>query len=264
MRRKKLIRPRIQLKMILAFLGVAFLALLLQFLLFQSTLSVLSRGHAARRRESCSSASRGTRCWCSAISVAILLPLTFFVGVIVTFRIRGADPPLRHALAGDRARRGSGHVPHPQERRTAGFSKTLNAALDRLKQGPRGSGVAEPAADFRARTSGLTHGVRMSLRSKIVADPLGRRAAVCSRRPRDPAHCSSLQSFVGLENARAEKDLQRVAHALKSEVDRVDRDCKYWAGTDELTASRADGNRSSWGRRSCRKRNREPRTTHLL
>lgn len=87
-RRKKLIQPRLQLTLILSFLGVAVLALLLQFLLFQSTLSVLA---ADLPQDGALLLERvpGFTLLVLAISLCVLLPLSFFVGVMVTFRIAG-------------------------------------------------------------------------------------------------------------------------------------------------------------------------------
>lgn len=87
-RRIKLIQPALQIRLISAFVGMAFLALTLQFLLFTSTLTELASelpedgatlldrvpDHVVR---------------ILIISFLIFLPLTFCVGVIITFRIAG-------------------------------------------------------------------------------------------------------------------------------------------------------------------------------
>ncbi len=131
-RRKKLIRPRIQLKLIMAFLGVSLLALLLQFLLFQSTLSVLA---ADMPQDGPILLERipGYTLLVLGISVAILLPMTFFVGVIVTFRVAGPiqrfDMHLQAIARGEDP--GTCRIRKNDELQD--FCATLNAALDRLK-----------------------------------------------------------------------------------------------------------------------------------
>lgn len=87
-RRKKLIQPRLQLRLILAFFGVATLALILQFILFATSLSNLaselpSEGPLLLER------IPSHTLWVLAVSFLVLMPLTFGVGVIVTFRVAG-------------------------------------------------------------------------------------------------------------------------------------------------------------------------------
>jgi len=87
-RRDRLVRPRLQLRLILAFLGVATIALLLQFALFASVLtSVASElpgdGQIFLER------TTGLSITILVVSMGVLLPLCFFVGVLVTFRVAG-------------------------------------------------------------------------------------------------------------------------------------------------------------------------------
>jgi signal peptidase II len=87
-RRIKLIQPRLQLRLILSFLGVTALALTLQFILFTSTLTRL----ASELPEDGPLLLELVPEHVLAvlfISTGVLLPLTFFVGVLVTFRIAG-------------------------------------------------------------------------------------------------------------------------------------------------------------------------------
>lgn len=87
-RRDRLVRPRLQLRLILAFLAVATTALLLQFALFASVIS----GAAAELPQDGAvmlEHTTGLSVTILLISVCVLLPLCFFVGVLVTFRVAG-------------------------------------------------------------------------------------------------------------------------------------------------------------------------------
>lgn len=118
--------------MILAFLGVAAIALLLQFALFAAVLSSAAAdlpedGQILLER------TTGLSLTILVISLGVLLPLCFFVGVLVTFRVAG---PLyrfeRHLEAIAR-----GVDPGPCRIRKGDelqeFCGTLNAALDRVR-----------------------------------------------------------------------------------------------------------------------------------
>lgn len=87
-RKKRLIQPRLQLRLILSFLGLSMLGLSLQFLL----LAAMLMNFAAELPED------GTLLvqelprmlgWVLALSLGICLPLTVCVGILVTFRIAG-------------------------------------------------------------------------------------------------------------------------------------------------------------------------------
>lgn len=87
-RRKKLVKPRLQLKLTLIFVGLSALSLLLQFVLFQSSLT-----NAALDLPNDSSLLIGMS---TALlnevlltSFLLFLPLTFLVGILTTFRIAG-------------------------------------------------------------------------------------------------------------------------------------------------------------------------------
>jgi signal peptidase II len=87
-RRTHLIQPRLQIKLIAAFMGMSTLALLLQFIVFTSRLSELAAdlpqdGPLVLER------IPSTVLWTGFLSFAVLLPLTFMVGVLVTFRVAG-------------------------------------------------------------------------------------------------------------------------------------------------------------------------------
>lgn len=87
-RRIKLIQPRLQLRMIAVFAGVALTSLLLQFLLFAQMLSRL----AVRLPNDALivlSELRGELISVLFVSLVVLLPLMFAIGVLVTFRVAG-------------------------------------------------------------------------------------------------------------------------------------------------------------------------------
>jgi hypothetical protein len=87
-RRKKLIDPRLQLRMTGAFLAMAALSLLLQFLLFAQNLSSVAAtlpqdGPVLMER------TGGLLGRTLLVSFGLLLPVTLLVGVMVTFRVAG-------------------------------------------------------------------------------------------------------------------------------------------------------------------------------
>jgi len=139
-RRKKLIQPRLQMRLILTFLGVALIGLMLQFLLFAATMSALADELPQdgpiliERIPSFTLAVLG-------ITVCVLLPLTITVGILTTFRIAGPlyrfEQHLKAIARGERVddcriRKGD----ELQE-----FCRTLNAAVNKLKS------RSDPAAD---------------------------------------------------------------------------------------------------------------------
>ncbi|QDU65516.1 hypothetical protein [Engelhardtia mirabilis] len=87
-RRIKLIQPKLQLRLTAIFGGVALTSLLLQFLLFMQMYSDLAM-RLPNDALLVLSEMRGELMGVLAFSVLVLLPLTFSVGVLVTFRIAG-------------------------------------------------------------------------------------------------------------------------------------------------------------------------------
>ena len=87
-RRIKLIRPRLQLKLVGSFVGLAALAMLLQFILLGARLtraaSDLSDGGGQL-----ADLVPGMLLSVLAISCAVLLPIIFAFGVLITFRVAG-------------------------------------------------------------------------------------------------------------------------------------------------------------------------------
>lgn len=131
-RRDRLVRPRLQLRLILAFLAVATTALLLQFVLFASVLSTAAAdlptdGPILLER------TTGLSLTVFVISMGILLPLCFFVGVLVTFRVAG---PL-HRFEKHLETIALGTDPGPCRIRKGDelqeFCATFNRALERMR-----------------------------------------------------------------------------------------------------------------------------------
>lgn len=87
-RRIKLIKPRLQVKLITAFTCVAGLALLLQYLLVAQRLSWTAARLPAGGQYLMEELP-GILLGVLAVSFAVLFPLTFAIGVIVTFRVAG-------------------------------------------------------------------------------------------------------------------------------------------------------------------------------
>lgn len=87
-RRQKLPKRKLQLKLIFAFVGIAAFGLLLQFILFLAALSSLAPELPQDGALLMENAS-GTLLFVLAVSCLVVLPLTFIIGVITTFRFAG-------------------------------------------------------------------------------------------------------------------------------------------------------------------------------
>jgi hypothetical protein len=87
-RRIRLVRPRLQLRLIGSFLGVALLALSLQYMVFLRVLAdtALSLPHDGAALMADAPRRLG---FVFTVSVVVLLPATFVVGLLVTHRIVG-------------------------------------------------------------------------------------------------------------------------------------------------------------------------------
>jgi MFS family permease len=87
-RLRKLVHPRLQLRLTLSFVGLAFLALAFQFVLFVSVMSqTLDAAPGAFADQFVRVADAYRRVF--LVSLAVVLPLTALVGVMATFRIVG-------------------------------------------------------------------------------------------------------------------------------------------------------------------------------
>jgi hypothetical protein len=87
-RRRKLIKPGLQLRLTAIFTGLCALSLLLQFILFQSALTSAALElptDSARMLD----LSQGIVLKVLAISFLACLPLTFLVGILTTFKLAG-------------------------------------------------------------------------------------------------------------------------------------------------------------------------------
>ncbi len=104
-RRIKLIRPRLQLKLVSVFAGIAILSLLLQCLLFYETMSgialLLPNDGLIVATE-----LNGNILRILLLSLLVLLPAIFWIGILVTFRIAGPvyrlETYLRQVARGER------------------------------------------------------------------------------------------------------------------------------------------------------------------
>jgi hypothetical protein len=146
-RRIKLIQPRLQLKLVLSFVGLSTLGLLLQFLLFASALARLAAdlpNDGALVAEAITSHLLVV----SAVSVVALLPLVSCVGVLLTFRLAGPLYRFEQHLAAIARGEDPGVCRIRQGDELQAFCKTLNAALDRLRAAP-----AVPSATEGGSTS---------------------------------------------------------------------------------------------------------------
>lgn len=131
-RRDRLVRPRLQLRLILAFLAVATTALLLQFALFSSVLTTAA-ADLPQDGQILIERTTGISLTILLVSLGVLLPLCFFVGVLVTFRVAG--PLYRFEKHLEAIARGVD--PGPCRIRKGDdlqdFCATFNAALTRLR-----------------------------------------------------------------------------------------------------------------------------------
>jgi hypothetical protein len=131
-RKKKLIQPRLQLRLIFTFLGVALLALLLQFLLFGASLSALASEMPTDGPILIDRIPQYTLL-VFGTSLCLLLPMTLCVGVLVTFRIAGPLYRFEQHLKAIARGEDPGVCRIRREDELQEFCQTLNAALDRLR-----------------------------------------------------------------------------------------------------------------------------------
>lgn len=87
-RRQKLVRPQLQLWLVGSFVGLAGLALLLQFLVLSFRLTS-SAGNLEGASGQLASEVPGLMLEVLVVSLAVLLPIIFVMGVLLTFRVAG-------------------------------------------------------------------------------------------------------------------------------------------------------------------------------
>lgn len=148
-RSQRLVDPRLQLKLSTWFLGLAVLALVFQYILLTTTMSGLSLdigGDAARAHEMIMSGCMRVL----GISLAVVLPATLIVGVLVTFRIAGPIARFTRFLEEIRAgkRPADCHVRRGDELQD--FCRLLNEATAPLRAHRHESEETEDAADEAA------------------------------------------------------------------------------------------------------------------
>lgn len=131
-RRKRLIQPRLQFRLIFTFLGIALLALLLQFLLFGATISRLAEDlpqDGPLLMERIPAFTLGV----FAVSLGVLLPMSVCVGVIVTFRIAGPLYRFEQHLKAIARGEDPGVCRIRREDELQEFCTTFNQALDKVR-----------------------------------------------------------------------------------------------------------------------------------
>ena len=87
-RRIKLIQPRLQIKLVSSFVGLAALALLLQFILLGARFSKAAAALPGSGGELAAQVP-GMLLGVLAVSFGVLIPIIFAFGVLITFRIAG-------------------------------------------------------------------------------------------------------------------------------------------------------------------------------
>lgn len=151
-RRIKLIQPRLQLKLIGTFLGMSALAMLLQFLLFTSSMSEVAAQLPEDGMILLSELQEAT--WqIFLLSFGMLLPLTFLVGVLVTFRWAGPLYRFKDHLG--RIARGErpGHCHIRKGDELQDFCELINKAVDNLQGHETPETVNSPEHDTVGRAA---------------------------------------------------------------------------------------------------------------
>lgn len=87
-RRRRLVRPSLQLRLIGTFLGIATLAMLVQLVLLGQKLAIMA-GTMPEEGAQLSTEIPGLLSSVALVSFAVLLPCTLVCGIAVTFRIAG-------------------------------------------------------------------------------------------------------------------------------------------------------------------------------
>lgn len=131
-RRIKLIQPSLQLKLIGTFLGVSALAMLLQFMLFTSSMSEV----AAELPEDGAlllQALQDANWRILLLTFGMLLPVTALVGVLVTFRWAGPIFRFKQHLSRIALGERPGHCKIRKGDELQDFCEVLNEAIDNLQ-----------------------------------------------------------------------------------------------------------------------------------
>lgn len=147
-RSQRLVDPRLQLKLSTWFLGLAVLALVFQYILLTTTMSSLSLelgGDAAMAHERIMSACMHVL----GISLAVVLPATLIVGVLVTFRIAGPIARFTRFLEEVRADKRPADCQVRRGDELQDFCRLLNEATAPLRTQRHGSGEHEDVEEAK-------------------------------------------------------------------------------------------------------------------
>lgn len=132
-RRIQLIQPRLQMRLILTFLGVSIIGLILQFILFAATISSLADdlpqdGPLLLERIPTFTFA------VLAITLCVVFPLTIAVGILSTFRIAGPLYRMERHLDSIARGEATDDCRIRQDDELQEFCGKLNAAVNALKQ----------------------------------------------------------------------------------------------------------------------------------
>jgi outer membrane murein-binding lipoprotein Lpp len=147
-RRIKLIKPRLQISLTMIFMGLSALGILMQFILFQSTLTKLATGlpnDGSRLMEQ----MNGSLLVVLGVTLLAILPLTYLVGVLTTFRIAGPVHRMQTFL-GEVEQKG---YTHPCKLRKGDQLQDLVAQLNATLEALGQEGDASPEDGQRATAS---------------------------------------------------------------------------------------------------------------
>jgi len=141
LRVRKLVRPRLQLRLTFSFVGLAFLALAFQFVLFTSVMSqTLEQAPGAFSEQFVAVAGAYRRVF--LISLGVVLPLTALVGVMTTSRIVGPLFNISRFLQ----RTLDGHRPEDCRLRSGDEYQDLAELANRVTAPLRGRAAGDAAA----------------------------------------------------------------------------------------------------------------------
>ncbi len=144
-RRRTLIQPRLQLWLTGAFVGLSALALLLQFALFTNAVHGIAL-ELPSDGEIMMEAFSGDMLVVLAVSGLVFLPLTFLIGVLLTFRIAGPLCRIERFLLAVAEGESVPDVQLRRKDRLASLADAVNLATARLRGGDAApSSSAAPA-----------------------------------------------------------------------------------------------------------------------
>lgn len=149
-RRKQLVQPRLQMRLVLTFLGVALVGLMLQFVLFAATLSSLA---AELPQDGPLLLERipGYTVTVLVVSVCVLFPLTITVGILTTFRVAGPLYRIERHLEAIARGEDPGECRIRKGDQLQELCDTLNSALDSAREHgwkPQGREVGSQAREL--------------------------------------------------------------------------------------------------------------------